>query len=114
MDKNSVRFNYIVTGTEASQDGGPYVYITFSNPNESKVAPDCPFDPNATTITSPEDLMKNLPDAMANIGKAMSGGGGFPTDSPTFKISMREYEDMTIKVGDKVTIEIKLTDSSGV
>jgi hypothetical protein len=31
--------------------------------------------------------------ATANYGKAM-GGGGFPTDSPTFKISMREYEDI--------------------
>ena len=64
-------------------------------------------------FTSPEDLMKNLPKAMANIGKAM-GGGGSPTDSPTFKISMREYEDMSIKVGDKVMIEIKNTESSGI
>ena len=40
------------------------------------------------------------------------GGGGMPTDSPTFKISMREYEDMAIKVGDKITIEIKKSDSS--
>ena len=38
------------------------------------------------------------------------GGGGMPTDSPTFKISMREYEDMAIKVGDKITIEIKKSD----
>jgi hypothetical protein len=27
---------------------------------------------------------------------------------------MREYEDMAIKVGDKVTIEIKKSDSSGI
>ena len=51
--------------------------------------------------------MKNLPKAMANISKAM-GGGGTLTDSPTFKISMREqYEDMAIKVGDKISIENK-------
>lgn len=56
--------------------------------------------------------MKNLPKAMAIIGKAM--GGGFPTDSPTFKISMRENEDMAVKVGDKVTIEIKKAETSGV
>ena len=56
--------------------------------------------------------MKNLPKAMANISKAM--GGGALTDSPTFKISMREYEDMGIKVGDRVTIEIKKSDSSGI
>jgi hypothetical protein len=40
------------------------------------------------------------------------GGGGPLTDSPTFKISMREYEDMAIKVGDKISIEIKKSDSS--
>jgi hypothetical protein len=64
-------------------------------------------------FTSPEDLMKNLPKMMSNISR-MTGGGGTVTDSPTFKISMREYEDMAIKVGDKVTIEIKKLDSSGI
>jgi hypothetical protein len=39
------------------------------------------------------------------MSKTMTGGA-FPTDSPIFKISMREYEDMVIKVGDKITIEI--------
>jgi hypothetical protein len=38
----------------------------------------------------------------------MFGGG----DSPTFKITMKEYEDMAIKVGDKVRIEIKKADNS--
>jgi hypothetical protein len=47
---------------------------------------------------------------MSNISKMMGGGGA--TDSPTFKISMKEYEDMNIKVGDKVIINIKKTDSS--
>ena len=40
------------------------------------------------------DLMKNLSKAMANISKAMGGGRGSPTDSPTFKIdieNMRGY-----------------------
>jgi hypothetical protein len=50
-------------------------------------------------FTSREDLMKNLPKTMANMGKAI-GGGGLPTDSPTFKVSTREYEDMAIKVGE--------------
>jgi hypothetical protein len=36
------------------------------------------------------------------------------TDYPTFKISMREYEDMAIKIGDKITIEIKKSDNSGI
>jgi len=35
-------------------------------------------------------------------------------DSPTFKISMKEYEEMVIKIGDKVVIEINKVDSSGI
>ena len=54
--------------------------------------------------------MKNLPKATANISRAM-GEGGALTDSPTFKITMIEYEDKAIKVGDKITIEIKKSDS---
>jgi hypothetical protein len=65
-------------------------------------------------FTSPEDLMKNLPKAMANISRAMGGGGGAFTDSPTFKISMKEYENIGMKVGDRVSIEIKKSESSGV
>jgi hypothetical protein len=64
------------------------------------------------TFTSPEDLMKNLPKAMANISRTMGGGGAFT--GPTLKISMREYEDMAIKIGDKATIEIKKSESSGI
>jgi hypothetical protein len=63
-------------------------------------------------FTSPEDLMKNLPKAMGDISKMITGGGGGGlTDSPTFKMSMKEYEDMGIKVGDKVSIEIKKSDT---
>jgi ribosomal protein S17 len=35
-------------------------------------------------------------------------------DSPTFKISMKDYEEMNIKVGDKVTIEIKKSDAGSI
>ena len=113
-----MKMEYIVSRIEASQDGSPYVYVTYANPNDFKAGADRgpqfnPFGANMMAFTSPEDLMKNLPKAMSNIGKAM-GGGGFPTDSPTFKVSIRDYEDMSIKVGDKVTIEIKKAESSGV
>lgn len=117
LNNTKMKMVYIVSRIEASQDGSPYVYVTYANQNDFKAGADRtsqnPFGPNIMAFTSPEDLMKNLPKAMANMGKAM-GGGGFPTDSPTFKVSMREYEDMAIKVGDKVTIEIKKTNSSGI
>ena len=104
----------IISKIEASQDGSPYVYVTFSDPSEYQPGaekPQNPFGANMMAFTSPEDMMKNLPKAMANISRAM-GGGGTPMDSPTFKISMREYEDMAIRVGDKITVEIKKSDSS--
>ena len=41
-------------------------------------------------------------------------GGGMLGDSPTFKITMKEYEEMAIRVGDKVGIEINKVDSSGI
>jgi hypothetical protein len=50
--------------------------------------------------------MKNLPKAMSNITN-MFGGGGAMSDSPTFKVTMKEYDDLKIKVGDKVTIEVQ-------
>ena len=77
-----MRLDYIVSRIETSQDNNSFAYVTFSNPNDG---PTCPFGPNKMAFTSPEDLMKNLPKAMANIG-----GGGILTDSPTFKFSMRE------------------------
>ncbi len=90
------------------------MYVTFSDPSDYQPGaekPQNPFGANMMAFTSPEDMMKNLPKAMSNISRAM-GGGGTPTDSPTFKISMREYEDMAIKVGDKISIEINKSDSS--
>jgi len=57
--------------------------------------------------------MKNLPKAMGNMAGMIGGSGGL-TDSPTFKLSMREYEDTGLRVGDKVSIEIKKKEDSGI
>jgi hypothetical protein len=113
--------DFIVSKIEASQDGSPYVYVAFTDPNEPKSQsggigggkfPQSPFGVGigAVPFTSPEDLMKNLPKVMSN----MFGGGRMIGDAPIFKISMREYEDMQLKVGDKVTIEIKKANGTGV
>jgi hypothetical protein len=55
--------------------------------------------------------MKNLPKVMSNV---FGAGGGMSRNSPTFKISMKEYEEMAIRVGDKVGREINKVDSSGI
>jgi len=102
-----------VARIEASQDGSPYIYVTFTDPKEYKPGErqQPPFGQGTMAFTSIEDLMKNMPKVMANISGVMGGGLG---DSPTMKISMREYEDMSLKVGDKVTIDIQKTDTSGI
>ena len=106
---------FILSKIEMVHNGSPYVYVGFVAPNDSKsgeARQQNPFGPKAMAFTSPEDLMKNLPKAMGNIS-GMMGGGGLG-DSLTFKLSMREYEDMGLKVGDKVSIEIKKKQDSGI
>jgi len=105
--------DFIISKIEASQDGAPYIYVTFSDPNDYKSSERQPFGPNMMTFTSPEDLMKNLPKMMSNISR-MTGGGSVLTDFPTLKMSMKEYEDIGIKVGDKVTVEIQKSENDGI
>lgn len=98
---------FIVAKIEASTDGSPYIYVTFKDPNEYLKSGDKqmnPFGSNVMAFNSPEDLMKNLPKAMSNISNMF--GGGPAGDSPTFKVSMKEYDDLKVKVGDKVVIDI--------
>ncbi len=104
---------FIVARIEASPDGSPYVYVTFSDPKDYKAdRPNMtPFGSNVAAFSSMEDLMKNLPKVMAGGLPGMMGG---VVETPTIKLSMREYQDMGIKVGDKVFIEIQKAESSGI
>jgi hypothetical protein len=102
---------FIVSKIEASQDEKtPFVYVVFSDTKtlgkENQQQQQSPFGGMGMNFTSPEDLMKNLPKM---FGRNMNLG-----ESPTFKLSIREYEESGLRVGDKVTIEIKKPDSSGI
>jgi hypothetical protein len=114
--------DFIVSKIEAPQDGSQYVFIGFTDPNQPKSSggsgagnsyPQSPFDKSgeASPFTSPEDIMKNLPKVMSNM---LGANGRVSGDFPTFKITMKEYDVMAIKVGDKVGIEINKVDSSGI
>jgi len=102
---------FIVSRIEASHDGLPYVHVSFMDQTTGKrQQPMSPFGVKAMTFSSPEDLMKNLPKAMSNV----LGSGMGVADAPTFKLSMREYEDLGLKVGDKVVIELKKPEITGI
>jgi hypothetical protein len=98
--------DFIVSKIEAPQDGSHYVLVAFTDPNTKSTGEGGSGE--AIPFTSSEDLMKNLPKVISNMfGKGVG-------DSPTVKITMKEYEDMAIKVGDKVRIEIRKADISRV
>jgi hypothetical protein len=99
--------DFIVSKIEAPQDGSHYVLVAFTDPNAKSTGGGGSGE--AVPFTSPEDLMKNLPKAMSNM---FGANGRVSGDSPTFKITMKEYEEMAIRVGDKVGIEINKADSS--
>jgi hypothetical protein len=105
-----MRKEFIVAKIQSPQEGSQhYVYVTFSDEKEysdQAKRPQNQFGPGVGGFNSIEDLMKNMPKIMAN----MPGLGGGQSESPTVKLSMREYEDMNIKVGDKVYIDIHKED----
>jgi hypothetical protein len=102
---------FIVSRIEASHDGMPYVHVSFMDPTSGeRQQPMSPFGVKAMTFSSPEDLMKHLPKAMSNVLRSGMG----VADAPTFKLSMREYEDLGLKVGDKVVIELKKPEITGI
>jgi hypothetical protein len=103
---------FIVARIEASQDGSPYVYVTFNDPKEYKPdRPMSPFGQNTMAFSSIEEMMKNMPKVMASMPGMF---GGVLTDTPVMKMSMKEYQDMGIKVGDKVSIELQKVETSGI
>src|ERR671935_223937 len=63
-------------------------------------------------ITSLDDL-KNLPKKISDtINDAFHGDRNSTlSDSTIFKISKREYQELGIRIGDKVSLEIKISNS---
>ena len=104
-----MKSEFIVSKIEASQDEKtPFVYVVFIDTKTPRKGnqQQSPFGGTGMSFTSPDDLMKYLP-------KMLGGGGVDLGNSPTFKLSIREYDETGLRVGDKVTIEIKKSDSSG-
>ena len=116
LNNTTMKDEFIVSKIEASSqdEKSPFVYVEFTNtksPAQGKQQQQSPFGGMGMNFTSPEDLMKNF-SKMFGSGEGRGINSG---ESPTsFKLSIREYEESGLRVGDKVTIEIKKSDSSGI
>jgi|SRR5688572_27751251 len=103
-----MKSEFVVSKIESSQDVKiPFVYVVFNDTKTPRRGnqEQSPFGGTGMAFTSPEDLMKNL-------AKIFSGNSIDVGNLPTFKLSIREYDELGLRVGDKVTIEIKKADSS--
>lgn len=95
-----MRKEYVVVRIDAAPDGTPQVLVSLSDPKDVRDRGQGSFGgPQVMgSFGSMEDLMKNLNKIFAN--QVM---GGFTT---TLKLSIKEYEDSGIKVGDKIYLDV--------
>lgn len=107
---------FIVSKIETSPEGSPYVHVIltdtgihFSPTRRQQKFPENPFGIASIPITSLDDL-KNLPKKISDAMEHAFRGDGNNTssDSTSFKMDTTEFEELGIKVGDKVTLEIEI------
>ena len=110
---------FIVSKIETSQDGSPYLYVVLTdtrgnlNPTRRQQGfPENPFGVAAIPITSLDDL-KNLPKKISDAieGAFRGDRNNMSSESTIFKLTAREYEDLGIKIGDKITLEITISNN---
>ena len=113
---------FVVSKIQSAEDGSPYVYITLdtsdtsTNKGKQQTRTQNPFG-NAFNI---ENMMKSLPKEFSNL----FGGGeagtmnpnvfGADTNSTTFKLSMREYQESDIRIGNRIKVGITKNENSGI
>jgi hypothetical protein len=112
----SYKKEFIVTKIETSKDNSPYVYVSiynkgnFSPTRRQQGFPENPFGVAAIPITSLDDL-KNLPNKISDAIESAFGSGrnNTPSESTRFKMNVREFEELGIKIGDKINLEINIS-----
>ena len=113
---------FIVSKIEASQDGSPYLYVVltdtkgnFTSTRRQQGFPENPFGVAAIPITSLDDL-KNLPKKISDAIEGAFDGrrNNIPSESTIFKMNAREYEELGVKIGDKITLEIKISNNNNI
>lgn len=100
---------FVVVRIDAAPDGGPYVLVTLSDQRDFKLASQSPAGQGVMAFTSMDELMKGLNKAFSNLQFQMAGAS-----TTTIRLDVREYEDLNLKVGQKVYLEILPAEAEGV
>lgn len=89
----SLTKEYIVTNISAAPDGSQYIFVTLKDPKEASGPQIQPEVPDSESMN----------DMLRNIGRVITlqMTGGFTT---VIKLKLSEYEDLDIKVGDKMSL----------
>jgi hypothetical protein len=109
---------FIVSKVEVPQDGGPNICLVLTDikgnftRTRRQGFPENPFGIATIPISSLDDL-RNLPKKISDAINAAysSSDNNIPYDSTTFKMTQKEFQELGIKEGDKVTIDIKISNS---
>ena len=95
-----MRKEYIVVRIDAAPDGSPQVLMSLSDPKDVR-------DRGQGQFGGPQVMGSfcSMEDVMKNINKIFTSQlmGSFTT---TLKLTIKEYEDSGIKVGDKIYLDI--------
>lgn len=117
----SYKKEFIVSKIETSKDNSSYVYVSiytkgnFSPTRRQQGFPENPFGVAAIPITSLDDL-KNLPKKISDAIENAFGGGrdNISSESTTIKMNVREFEELGIKINDKVNLEINISNNNDI
>ncbi|HEX7257507.1 MAG TPA: hypothetical protein VF242_05550 [Nitrososphaeraceae archaeon] len=117
----SYKKEFIVSKIDTSKDNSPYVYVSIYTKNNFSLTrrqqgfPENPFGVAAIPITSLDDL-KNLPKKISDAIESAFGSGGknISSESTTFKMNVREFEELGIKIGDNITLEINISNNNDI
>jgi hypothetical protein len=111
---------FVVSKIEPPQDGSDYIYVVLTDPRgnftptrRQQGFPENPFGIAAIPISSLDDL-KNLPKKISDVINAALGrsSNNASSDSTIFKMTEKEFQELGIKIGDKITLEIKISNNS--
>jgi hypothetical protein len=107
---------FVVSKVEAPQDGSSYVIIiltdtkgNFSRTRRQQGLSENPFGIATIPITSLDDL-KELPKKISDAINAAYGtsDNSAPNESTTLKMTQKEFQELDIKKGDKISLEIEI------